>query len=432
MKESREFKGIWYLPNNLDNAVAGILYFTKGEVIRLELIGSLSNEDNPSKIFLDDELSMQQIICGESSDAKKITLINCHKGEQSLNASCSFPLTSFTCQYILIGSYLSILDEKRFNRITVNIPILSRWLIPTLIEDRFGNEMSTNYELKIPTKQKTNLEVEVNSNFKLSLISRSNFTGDVNYPNGLKVSQFTFFEVESINGKVSFQELLGQANLFIQFLSLASLATQTPTEICFFDYDDFQDIDREKIFNTTEILYDQHNEDLQEEKIMLVFNFKTIETEFSGIIKKWYSLSNELAPIRNHLLNSIQQKPVFKSLDFLIVVQALEGYHRRFIDLNKKDKISLKVRLEKLIQIYSSNVQKIESSNLNVQAVVDTRDYFSHFFARNTKHNLLEGIELFELTRKLRLLLICCVLDLMGFSKQKISDIVNDPNNSKL
>ena len=426
MEESREFKGIWYLPNNRDNAVTGVLYYHKKQFIRLELIGSLSNQDNPMKIFFEDENGSSQIIYGESSDAKKITLISCHKREQSLNLSCTFPLTSFDCQYIVIGSHISNKNEKCFNKIKVKIPVLSQWLIPTLIEDRFisENDFPSNYELKIPLNQKTNIEVEINSNFKLSLISMSSFSGQVNYPNVLKINQFTLFEVESISGKVSFYELLDQSYLFIHFISLASLTKQEPTEICLFDYDDFQVNYDERIFNTTEILYLIQKEDLHDQKISLLFNFDKIKTEFPEIIKKWYSVSNDLAPIRNHLFNSIQRKSVFTSLDFLIVVQALEGYHRRFVSFQKKGRITLKDRLEDLILIYSSDVLKIKNSNFIVQVVVDTRDYFSHFFARNTKPNLVEGIELLELTVKLRLLLICCVLDLIGFNKQKINNIV--------
>jgi len=426
MEESREFKGIWYLPKNRDNAVAGILYYRKKEFIRLELIGSLSNQDNPMKIFFEDEFGSPQIIYGESSDAKKITLISCHKRGQSLNLSCTFPLTSFDCQYIVIGSHISNKSEKCFNKIKVKIPVLSQWLIPTLIEDRFigENDLPSDYELKIPLNQKTNIEVEINSNFKLSLISRSSFSGSINYPEVLKINQFTLFEIESINGKVSLPELLDQSYLFIHFVSLASLTKQEPTEIYLYDYDDFQTYNGENVFNHNEIIYIIRNENLNNEKINLLFKYNKIETEFPEIIKKWYSVSNDLAPIRNHLFNSIQRKSVFTSLDFLIVVQALEGYHRRFVSFQKKGRITLKDRLEDLIQIYSSDVLKIKNSNLIVQVVVDTRDYFSHFFARNTKPNLVEGIELLELTMMLRLLLICCVLDLIGFTKQKINNIV--------
>lgn len=434
MNESKEFKGIWYLPNNRDNAVAGILYFNNEEIIRLELIGSLSNKDNPIEAFFDDGLVPHQIIYGESSDAKEITLIGCHKGKQSYNFSSSFPLTSFICQYILIGTHLTDKEDKSFNKIRVVIPILSHWLYPSLIKQKifFEEEKPKRCELNFPFGLKTRAEVELNVDFKLLIKSGCSYSEKENDHNDWKVNQYTIFEIESLNGKVSLFELLNLKSLFVQFLSVASLATQTPTEIYLFDDDDFQDCNGEKYFNTTEVLHIIRNKDLQNEKTDFLFDFNKIESEFSETIKKWYSTSNNLAPIRNHLLNSIQHKPVFSSLDFLIVVQALEGYHRRFVSFQKNGRISLKDRLEDLIQIYSTSVQKIGSSNLNVQEVVDTRDYFTHFFPRNTKSNLVEGAELYELTKKLRLLLVCCVLDLMGFSKLMINDIIKDSNNSRL
>lgn len=434
MKESKEIKGIWYLPNNRDNAVAGILYFNKGEIIRLELIGSLSNKDNPIKAFFDDELESPKIIYGESSDAKEITLIGCHKGKQSHNLSCSFPLTSFICQYILIGTHLADKEDKSFNKIRVVVPILSHWLDLSLIKQKifFEEEKPQICELNFPFGLKTRVEVELNADFKLLIKSGCSYNERENGTNGWRVNQDTIFEIESLNGKVSLFELFNLKSLFMQFLSLASLATQTPTEIYLFDDDDFQDCNGEKYFNATEVLHIIRNKDLQDEKTDFLFDFSKIESEFSEIIKKWYSNSKHLAPIRNHLLGSIQHKPVFSSLDFLIVVQALEGYHRRFVSFQKNGRIYLKDRLEDLIQIYSTSIQKIGSSNLNVQEVVDTRDYFTHFFPRNTKSNLVEGAELYELTRKLRLLLVCCVLELIGFSKPKINDILKNSNNSKL
>lgn len=434
MNESKEFKGIWYLPNNRDSAVAGILHFNKGEIIRLELIGSLSNKDNPIEVFFEEELVSPQIIYGESSDAKEITLIGCHKGKHSYNFSCSFPLTSFICQYILIGTHLADKEDKSFNKIRVVVPILSHWLYPSLINQKifFEDEEPTGCELNFPFGHKTRVEVELNSEFKLLIKSGCSYGEMENDPNEWKVNQYTIFEIESLNGKVSLFELLNLKFLFVQFLSVASLSTQTPTEIYLFDDDNFQDCNGEKYFNATEVLHIIRNKDLNDEKTEFLFDFNKIESEFSEIIKKWYSTSNNLAPIRNHLLDSIQHKPVFSSLDFLIVVQALEGYHRRFVRFQKNGRVCLKDRLEDLIQIYSTSVQRIGSSNLNVQEVVDTRDYFTHFFPRNTKSYLVEGVELFELTKKLRLLLICCILDLMGFSKLMINDIIKDSNNSKL
>jgi hypothetical protein len=426
MKEIQEFTGMWYLPDKQDNPVAGILHYNKKEKILLELIGSLSHEDNPVKVFFDDESIYQSIIYGESSDGKKITLVDCTKGPQSYNLSCRFPLTSFNCQCIIVGTHLTDKDQKCFNRINVTIPIMSQWIYPSLIEKKicFENEKPMRCQINIPFEQKLLNEINLNNHFKLLLKSGCAYNESPNRRD-LKVDQFTYFEVESIDDeKCTFQEFLEQAYLFIHFLSLASLNVQSAEKIYLYDYDDFQNCNGEKFFNPIEFLTLDRNKDSYEEKDRLFFKYKRIENEFPGIIRKWFLLSKDLAPIRNHLLSSIQWKPAFTSLDFLIVVQSLEGYHRRFVEFNKSGRIYLRERLEHLIQIYSPEIQKIKNIDLQVAKVVDSRDYYSHFFKRNEKAEIVDGLELFELTKKLKLLLICCVLDLVGFSRQKIDEII--------
>jgi len=132
-----------------------------------------------------------------------------------------------------------------------------------------------------------------------------------------------------------------------------------------------------------------------------------------------------LAPIRYHLIASIKQKKIFTSLDFLILVQSLEGYHRRFIQ--KKIKVpkgesELKLRLNELIQIFNS-IDWIKNKPINLLHVVNSRNYYSHFFERN--ENVLDGKELYFLTEQLRILLICCVLNLIGLEIPLINKLLN-------
>ena len=42
------------------------------------------------------------------------------------------------------------------------------------------------------------------------------------------------------------------------------------------------------------------------------------------------------------------------------------------------------------------------------------KHYYSHFMNKSQKPNTLDGIELYKLTGKLRILLICCVLSFIG------------------
>lgn len=146
MKESTEFKGIWYLPGREEKSVAGILYYKKGDLIKLELIGSLSEESHPFAGFFSKGTGEQKLIYGESSDGKKITLITSFKGASSRNSSCSFPLTSFDCAYIIVGKHLVEPNEKCFNKITTLTPALSLCPNSMLIKEEidFGDNKITS------------------------------------------------------------------------------------------------------------------------------------------------------------------------------------------------------------------------------------------------------------------------------------------------
>jgi len=407
--------------------VAGNLYYKKGDSIKLELIGSLSEECHPFLDIFSKGMRELKMIHGESSAGKKITLVDCFKGAGSYNSSCSFPLTSFDCTYIIVGKHLADPDEQCFNKITVLTTTLSYWPDLLLIRDEIdfeGNKI-TSFKINIDTQTVIHTEVELNSKLKLSLATSTTMTGQQIYPDSVKINQLTYFHIETISEKLSFFELLQQSGLFIQFLSLATFSDQYPIEIKLQDDDDYHQYKVGKIFTEIELFKTNRNEDTKYSKSDFLFSYRDIEDDFSSVIQKWYSLSKDLMPIRNHLLNSIKRKPVFTSLDFLIVVQALEGYHTRFI--NKKQ-IALKSRIEDLIALYSHHVPKITKMVMDVQIVVNTRDYYSHFFEIDKKVFIKESIELFRLTEKLRLLLICCILDLIGFSKQKINEIVNKHN----
>lgn len=424
MMETKEIKGIWYLPGKPENSVSGILYLKKGERIKLELIGSLT----PDKIAVLDmfggEKHQSEMIYGESANGKNITLLNCNRGASSLNFSSSFPLTSYTCQYVLEGKHLTGPDEKCFNKIGVITPDLSQWMAQSVVEQtiNFINEGEPDsLVIKISNKPVIHSNVEISPKHLLSLSTSCSYSGSQFYPDSLNISQQTYFRIESDIEKSSLFELLELANLFVQFSSLATGSEQVPLRIYLHDFDDFQQTKHSKRYNEITLIHEEKSDVQKSKRTDFLFTFTDVKDDFENIIQKWYSSAKDLAPIRHHLINSIKPKKVFTSIDFLIVVQALEGYHTRFI--NKK-RISLQSRIEELITISSPNVLKIAKMAMDIKLVVNTRDYYSHFFESDKKEIIKEGIELFRITEKLSILLVCCILDLVGFDKTKINEIV--------
>ena len=56
------------------------------------------------------------------------------------------------------------------------------------------------------------------------------------------------------------------------------------------------------------------------------------------------------------------------------------------------------------------DIDLIKKCEIDIDAVVDSRNYYSHFMPMSKKSKVVDGIELYDLTIRLRILLVCCVL----------------------
>ena len=149
-----------------------------------------------------------------------------------------------------------------------------------------------------------------------------------------------------------------------------------------------------------------------------------------AMLGKWMSDDDDMWPIKRHLVDSLVYKPVVGSVDFLQVIQAIEGVWWRFKDdeyrrvngISSGKRTRLRTLLEETIKSYSS-IPAIADRSIDVDAAVDSRNYYSHFMAKSPKRKILDGARLYELTARLRNLLLCQVLELMGLNNTEISKV---------
>ncbi len=415
MKKDNEYKGFWFLPDKPTIRVAGVLYFKANDSIKLELIGGFDSE--LTEII---KSKTVEIIYGVTSKAEKITLFNCFPS-YSLNFSSDHPLVKYSCQYLIVGKHLQSMDDGTFNKIRVEMSSLYNWIPAGIIKHSISFLEEGKLKANFSLSQNDNWGKRVESDkFIISFLSSFQIKSRVE--NKQTMIENTFFEISKKNMKSSFIELLTSVNIFKQFLSLASLSSIDYLKIELFDSEDYQQIKSgKKIFHPTSLLYIDRNNNYRTSKndSKYLFKYEDIKNQYANIIKKWYDVKNELAPIRNHLIESILQKRIFTSLDFLILVQALEGFHRRFIE-NKRTSLNNRVTF---FTLKFSDILKVNLSKKDILSVVASRDYYSHFFEE--KENVLDGIELYHLSEKLRILLICCVLSLIGFENEQINLLIN-------
>jgi len=73
------------------------------------------------------------------------------------------------------------------------------------------------------------------------------------------------------------------------------------------------------------------------------------------------------------------------------------------------------------------DIQRLQLTDEDLRAAVDSRNYYSHILKLDKKavRNVLDGAELLSLTNNLRTLLVCCVLNFMGLDNNRINQLLN-------
>ena len=89
-----ELRGIWWLPENPDQQVSGVLTFNSEDKIRLELIGSFKQLPDFGK----SEVEKKDIILGITSDGRLCTLADCYESNSTLKEPLKNPLKSIQIQ----------------------------------------------------------------------------------------------------------------------------------------------------------------------------------------------------------------------------------------------------------------------------------------------------------------------------------------------
>ena len=79
-----------------------------------------------------------------------------------------------------------------------------------------------------------------------------------------------------------------------------------------------------------------------------------------------------------------------------------------------------------------NSVILIRKCKIDKEAVVDSRNYYSHFMPKQKDSKVLDGYKLYEQTVRLRILLVCSVLSLFGFDNSRINQIMKESNSKFL
>ncbi|MEN2436495.1 HEPN domain-containing protein [Weeksellaceae bacterium A-14] len=424
MKERSEYKGVWFLPKNPNCRIGGILNFETNSAIRLELFDCY-DEPSIEESLTSTHHKILDVICGLTIDGKKITLIGCTES-LNINFNNDVRLSSYKCKYLLENIHLSTSLDKVFDKISFTSPILTNWKHPGIIENTLtfsDTNQIKNIKVSVDTDSYWEKYFKLDENYTLQLSSSGNFNDDYGKTEYI-FTQNTELSIINHTEKKTFSDFLTKLILALKFLSLATLSEVVIKNLVLYTN---SSIGADSRLDAIPV-YQVEKTTVLPDKIVFnnqLFTFDDVSDIFSDVINKWYKEEGSLGPIREHLIESIKPKIYFSSLDFLTMIQSLEGYHRRFVNENK---LFLRERLNNLLLRFD-NIQAIKKNSFDVEKVISTRNYYSHFYHKDK--NVLVGRELIITTQKLRTLLICSVLSLIGFDNKKIDTLLINNNYSQ-
>ncbi len=418
MGNNRLFKGYWWLPSSPDDKVAGVLTVEPNGKVLLELMGAF---DSAGKSF-DFESNIVDVIYGRcyapNNNMKDISLMDC-RSAITYNFSSSFPLTRYTCIYALIGIHAESMDSQEFFKADVSIDELVHWCRPRNVVVKYDEN---TIGLKIDTTQdKQNVIdfVDLDDGTRLSLTKAVTFTSE--YPK-IFVEQATRLEI--LKEGMSAGQVLSKMMGFENFLSVATLSYPLElSKVYLYSRKHFQDNGREEsVYHPVELvtpLYRNGEPEFVRNHDFL-FSYDDVKGSFQDVVRRFYS-DIRISQIWNNLICSLEKKRVYSSGDFLVVAQALDGFAIRF-----RKETDFQKQLKSLRDEFKS-VRKLSLTDDDLKAAKGSRDYYSHILRYEVKDDrkALDGSELFHLTEKLRVLLICCVLNYLGFDNEKIDQLLN-------
>ena len=449
-----ELRGIWWLPENVDQQVSGVLTFDSENKIRLELIGSFKQLPDFGK----SEVEKKDIILGITDDGRICTIADCYESNSTLNfpgISCQI----FETNYLLEGAHCNSIEKIKFEKISIGFDYLEEWAGHYPIKTNFEkdkNNKNTGFTVKCDFPGK----VEFYINFlgaKLSTSYGAQTKDASTKATTLQFNSFLDLQPDELKDFVWYRK---QLFVIQQMLTLLIGQVTYPNKII--ASKSFEDRESINIFwiqsKKQKIIKLIHQD--------MIITLPEMKQEFCSVLEKWFSNSDELESTYNLFFGALFNSSLYLNFHFLSLMQAIETFHRqifsgKYIEQEEYDEKSQKIktniptefpsdlrdaiksrikygneyslrkRIKGLFESTNDLTRKIVTDDYKsfIGKIVDTRNYFTHY-DDELKSAALSGSGLYYACQRLKIFIIVLLLKNIGLNEEIIRNVIQ--RNSKI
>lgn len=147
-----------------------------------------------------------------------------------------------------------------------------------------------------------------------------------------------------------------------------------------------------------------------------------MDVDLGALFAKWFDLYDSIAMPSQLALSVLCSEKLWLHVEFLTLMQALEGFHRATITDASKSRMSLRKRLDALVERLPLllRMQIFGGDGTVPRSWVVTRNYYTHW-DETSRNSVLDGIEMHRACVRMRHLLRVLYLDLAGIPNTAIA-----------
>ena len=434
-----ELKGLWWLPEQPDLQISGIISFENEKKISLELLGSF----HEVKTFGSGDFFHPDIILGITDNGQVCTLFRNFETQNQMN----FPgiqKSIIESQYLFVGKHYNTTDDICFSSFQANFTNLENWLVKRPFSMEIPKDAKTGeWKLthKWPDEFISNIEV-LNSTIE----STHEFKTDGDLTRNATWKSKAYLKIipkKQEHFKWFWKVIYDLCN----FLTLLIGDTTYIVSVKAYG-DDIEITPEQKTKETIEVFFTQKKPGLNEgiHPFEMIIPFPRISDKIERVMSLWFSKAQNLRSVYDLFFGTFYNPGMYRQFHFLSLIQAIESYHRvtkggKYIsddswqtyrktladhipaELDSGHRESLKSRIKygneyslrkRLSELLCTIDKKsllvlFPSKNFLAGTVVDTRNYLTHYDVE-LKDSSLKGADLYWANQRLRIFLTLLLL----------------------
>lgn len=458
MKLSKSIKktGFFWLPESPETRLPGILSISETGEIVLEI--NYLSDNSKHRITGSDGIDWNElVIISGIVENEDITLYKTIMIKQNHHVPLSYGVSNiiFHVHFALFGFEYKNEKEIMLSSMKVSIEGLKEWLF------LYGISTQNDYEAKnyiISSEPFPGISMGNHDNFDLGInfdISFNQTRFDVN------ITQEAYFCLtsEKLRPLDDFLDMIYKVRTFLCFAIDRMVSIQS---IISYSNDKLIKIQDNSICRPIQIYYksfSSSNEITNIHRHGMLFPCSHIDDKFDRIIKKWLDSYNIIEPVFRLYFASSSMFNTYSSERFLLLVRAMEVFHRRNFDSQRfpdqefenilqvivsnfsedtklksfvsdkmqfANEVSLRKRIKEIIYPFQNLFKSKKQIKSFVEKVTNTRNYLTHYSHSLENKAAIEGEDMYKLCIKIEALLQLHFLQLIGLNTETIQTIAKN------